>query len=370
MTRSRSEKGIASVIFALTILTLMTSAYVIYQAYGVPGYCKQAEGRMLSEFIENAKDLSRALTKSVGEGVETAAVVKHQYPYPSIPFFTTPSYASVTSSTYDISVTIQNLKSDEVTISPTITLTGKAVELSFDPVFSTPVKAFVELGIVATDGAYIGGSFYSSGSLFFPFFDGPAVTNQLYPVSGGGHGILVSAQDPSRNITITIDGSKIVREVWQKYAETYGLSVSFDSSGRVTIELPPGTYLLKGGVASFIQGGNPGGINPRPHYLYSKSPTTQQSPAAINLEVLDEYFNPIASQVTVEGMTGNVEVCTVDHSSASLSCSTLSPGRTLTYTDDGVSFIARNPSTDVAVLKTYITGRPGGPYQLAFAIKR
>lgn len=359
MERKRSEVGIASVVFVLSMLTILSTVYVMYQAYGVPGYCKQAEGRMLTDFIEAAKNLAETQKKVIAYDVEAATHVRTQYQYPSIPFFTTPAYASVSATPYDISVTIENVASDEVDISSVISLKGKAVELSFDPVFSTPVKAFVELGIVATDGSLIEGSVYTNGSIFLPFFEGMSFTNQLTPVSGGGKGILVKPRDPTKNITIKIIGSRIPERVWEDYATKYGLSITYTSS-EVVIELPPNNYVLRSGVASFTVGAKPYS----PTYLKALSHTVQRSPAVIELEVLDEYFNPTPTTVNVTCIQGcPIDFCTPDASG--LKCQTTT---STNVTGDTVSFRVEKAS-GTSVVVTSINRLVGGPYQLAFVIQ-
>lgn len=359
MVRKESESGIASVVFALSMLTILSAVYVMYQAYGVPGYCKQAEGRMLTEFIESAKDLAETQKKVIAFGVEASTHVTTQYSYPSIPFFTTPSYASVSATPYDISVTIENIASDDIDISSVISLKGKAVKLSFDPVFSAPVNAFVELGIVATDGSLIDGSVYSKGSIFLPFFEGLSFTNQLTPVSGGGTGILVKPKDPTKNITIKISGSKMPEKVWMDYASKYGLNITYNS-GEVVIELPPNEYVLKSGVASFTVGAQPYS----PTYLKALSSTTQRSPAVIELQVLDEYFNPTPATVNVTCIQGcPVYMCKPDTSG--LQCQSTSSE---SVTGDKVSFRVEK-SSGTSVIVTSINRLTGSPYQLAFAVQ-
>ncbi len=356
-----NSRGLAGVLVASLLLSIIASAYVLYQANGVPGYCKNAERKMLNDFISGIKELAARQRNVIGSGEASGVRLETQYSYPSIPFFLTPSYASASYSTYDISVTVSNIASDELQIPESVTLKGKALTASFNPVFSTPLTAFLELGILATDGAYLDGSPVSGGEILLPFFDGtPSL--QIYPASAGGRGVMIKPLNPAKNITITVYGSKIPRQVWEAYsnANGYGLNItSAQGTQIVTIEVPPRTYLLKSGVASFISGN----FSVQPSYLRALSPLAQKSPAVVAVEALDDYFNPARGEITLNFVSGSRDF--------SVKIATLNGLQEVqlphSIADSQLSAIL-DVRNGISVFKASITRNAGGNYEVAFAV--
>lgn len=365
----KDESGLASVIAMSMMVMVVTALFTVYQAFGVPGVCKDYEARALSDFFEGLKGLASAQKDVITTDVVRGVPLKTQYSYPTIPFFLTPSYLEVGTGLYNVSVTIENIASDQVQIPSTLTLKGEGVQTRFNALYSTPVQAFVELGLVATDSAYVDGSIINEGHIFIPFFEGTFFTSQLYPLSAGGKGILVRASDPSKNITIKITGSKIPENAWRTYADMYGLDITYTTNpatgdAEVTISLPPGNYTLASGIASFGEG-----VPKDPTYLVARSPINQRSPAVVDVEVVDEYFNPVPSDVTFKSLTGSVKVCSPT-TTGSMSCDSLSAGDETSFFTEESSAVVENTGTGTAVLVTSIDRSVGGPYQLAFSVTR
>ena len=361
MSEEKSEAGIAYVAAAAILLMVFTAVYTVYQAFGVPGVCKDFEGRSLSDFIEGAKELAAVQKEVIGTGRPAGVEVRSHYTYPVIPFFMTPTYLSVSTGLYDISVTLENVESSEVfaevDISHTLTLSGKGVWMEFGALFSSPVRAFVELGLVATDGSYITGSVVEDGEIYLPFFDGSKTTSQLYPLSAGGKGIVVRPAGPG-NITLRIEGSKIPQRVWELYANERSLNVSF-SGDTVVISLPPANYTLFSGVASFGEG-----RENKASYLVARTPLNQRSPAVIDVEALDDYLNPVSAEINLRCVAGcPVEVCTPTPSG--LDCSSIG---SKSYYADEVSVVARKSTPGIAVVVASVKRAAGGSYQIAFSI--
>jgi hypothetical protein len=353
-----NSKGVASILIASIFLAIFTSVFVMYQAVGIPGYCKNAERAMLQEFLSSMKELSARQRNVIGSGEPSGVNLPTQFAYPSIPFFLTPPYASVSYSTYDISVTVRNIDSDEVNIlGQHITLSGQAVMAVLTPVFTKPVIAYLELGILATDGAYVDGSPVSRGEIYLPFFSGTP-TSQLSPASGGGRGVLIKASNPYQNITIEISGSKIPQHVWNAYSRATGYKVNY-SQDNVVIEIPPGEYLLKSGIASFISGVS----SARPYYLRTLTPVVQKSPAVVSVEALDEYFNPSRGDITLNFVSGsnNYNVKVPEQSGLK------NINLPYTVTDSRLSAVVE-VSGGVSVFKAGIFRTLGGPYEVAFAV--
>ena len=353
-----NSKGVASILIASMLLAIFASVYVMYQTVGVPGYCKNAERAMLQEFLSSMKELSARQRNVISSGESSGVNLPTQFAYPSIPFFLTPSYASVSYFTYNISVTVRNIGSDEVNIlGPDITLNGQAVMAMLTPVFTTPVTAYLELGVLATDGAYVDGSPVSRGEIYLPFFSG-APTSQLFPASAGGRGVLIKANNLNQNITIEISGSKIPSHVWNAYGSMMGYNVSYNQS-KVVIEIPPGEYLLKSGIASFISGAS----SARPYYLRTLTPVVQKSPAVVNVEALDEYFNPSRGDITLDFVSGSSNYNVKVPDSSGLKRVNLP----YTVTDSKLSTVVE-VSGGISVFKAKIFRIPGGPYEVAFAV--
>jgi len=351
------DRGIASLLVASLLLSIFAMVYVTYQAVGIPNACRNAERVMLQEFLFSMQELATRQRNVIGSGEPSAVNLPAQFAYPSIPFFITPPYASVSYSAYDISVTVENIKSDELDIPGHLTLNGQAVMAVFTPAFSSPVKAYLELGILATDGAYIGGSPASGGEIYLPFFSGMP-GSQLSPASAGGKGVLIKAKDPGRNITIEIDGSKIPKRVWEAFSRKTGYEVDFSQNG-TKIKIPPGEYILKSGVASFISGT----ASARPHYLRMLEPSVQISPAAVSVQALDEYFNPVRGDITLEFVSGSNSYEVRVPSAAGLRKVDLP----YTVTDSKLSAVVE-VSEGVSVFKAKIFRITGGPYEVAFAV--
>jgi hypothetical protein len=352
-----NSKGVASILIASIFLAIFTSIFVMYQAVGIPGYCKNAERAMLQEFLSSMKELSARQRNVIGSGEPSGVNLPTQFAYPSIPFFLTPSYASVSYSTYDISVTVRNIYSNEVNIpGQYITLSGQAVMAVLTPVFTKPVMVYLELGILATDGAYVDGSPVSRGEIYLPFFSGTP-TSQLSSASGGGRGVLIKASNPYQNITIEISGSKIPQHVWNAYSRATGYKVNY--SHNVVIEIPPGEYLLKSGIASFISGVS----SARPHYLRTLTPVVQKSPAVVSVEALDEYFNPSRGDITLNFVSGSNNYNVKVPMQSGLENITLP----YTVTDSRLSAVVE-VSGGVSVFKAGISRISGGPYEVAFAV--
>jgi len=355
-----NEKGLAGILVASILLSVLTSVYVMYHVHGVPGYCKNAERKMLEDFLSGMKELAAKQRNVIGSGVSAGVRLETQYPYPTIPFFITPSYATASYTTYDISVTVENITSDEVQIPSSITLRGKALVANFRPVFTAPITSFLELGILATEGAYIDGSPVSNGEIFLPFFDG-SPSMQLFPSSAGGRGIMIKPQS-GKNITIKIDGTRLPRTVWEEYSRVTGYKVDYRTVGgeaRVTITLPRDTgFLLRSGVASFITGK----IVSEANYLIPTAPTVQKSPAAVTVEAIDEYFNPVKSRITLSFVSGSSNYRIYIPTSSGLNQVSLP----YQVTDSELSTLVV-VSSGVSVFKASIQ-RAGGPYEVAFAV--
>ena len=358
-----NSRGLAGVLVASLLLSIIASAYVVYQAQGVPGYCKNAERKMLEDFLSGLRDLAARQRNVIGSGETSGVRLETQYPYPSIPFFLTPSYASASYSAYDISVTVSNIASDQLQIPQSITLEGKALNANFNPVFSTPVTAFLELGILATDGAYLDGSPVSRGEIYLPFFDG-SPSMQLYPASAGGKGVVIRPFDPAKNITVTVSGSKIPGRVWEAYSNASGYLVNITSANgtqSVTIEVPPRSYLLKSGVASFVGGKS----EQRPAYLRALSPPVQKAPAVASVEALDCYFNPATGNISLSFVSGSWDYSVKIATPSGLQEVQLP----YSITDSRLSTIleVRN---GISVFKASITRAAGEPYEVAFAVSQ
>jgi hypothetical protein len=350
------DRGIASLLVASLLLSIFAMVYVAYQAVGIPNACRSAERVMLQEFLFSMQELAARQRNVIGSGESSAVNLPAQFAYPSIPFFITPPYASVSYSAYNISVTVGNIESDEVDIPSHLTLNGQAVMAVFTPAFSSPVKAYLELGILATDGAYISGSPASRGEIYLPFFSGMP-GSQLFPASAGGKGILIKAKDPGRNITVEIDGSKIPKRVWEAFSRKTGYGVDF-SQNRTKIKIPPGEYILKSGIASFISGVS----SARPNYLKPLTPVAQKSPAVVGVEAIDEYFNPSRGKITLEFVSGSGYEVKVPSTSGLRKVD-------LPYTvaDSRLSAVIE-VSGGISVFKASISRAQGGPYEVAFAV--
>jgi len=358
-----NSRGVAGVLVASLLLSILASAYVLYQANGVPGYCKNAERKMLGDFLSGIKELAAKQRDVIGSGTPSGVTLETQYAYPSIPFFLSPSYASASYSTYDITVTIANIASDELQIPSSVILRGKALAATFNPVFSTPVSTFLELGIITTDGAYIDGSIVGSGEIILPFFDGmPSM--QLYPASAGGRGVVIKPLDPTKNITITISGSKIPERAWKEYGKSTGYAVNYDRNNRTAkIEIPPNSYVLRSGISSFISGS---AANP-PNYLKPLTPTIQKSPGVVVVQAIDQYFNPARGDIELRFVQGSRDYTIQVPTSAGLTQVTLSDSYTVTGHELSVLIDVRS-GTSVFVSK--IQRAEGGIYEIAFAVTK
>ncbi|MEM2679328.1 MAG: hypothetical protein QXU01_02780 [Candidatus Hadarchaeales archaeon] len=350
-------RGISSVISAALLVTLFSLVYVSFLTYGVPGYCKEAESRMIDNFIEDMINLAAEGKNVIATGRAAGAKVSDRYSYPTIPLFITPRAAMVSSTTYDITVTISNIKSPEIAIPNSITLKGKGVLSTLNLVYTSPVSIYIEAGIVAGEKIHLDGFILSGSEIQIPLFSGGALSRQLSPLSAGGSGILIQ-NNAAGNITVQIIGTKIPRDAWVSFSRNTGLRVDY-SSNSVTIHIPPGTYVFRAGLASFITGSTP----LPPAYLYSRTPLAQTSPGTISVNVLDEFFNPTIGAVnlscaqpcTIQYIQNN-QLVTVQNSA------TLPPGRTASAT------VTINPGV-VTVISS--VNRPvGGPYQLAYLISR
>lgn len=363
MFPKKDEKGISIVISAAILLSVLGLAYAAYSAYGVPGYCKEAESRMISQFLDSIVALSAAQNEVIGRGVSSSAKISTQYPYPSIPLFYTPDYASVATGTYDLTVRISNIRGIDVNIPSTITLNGKGVWLSLQTVFTTPITAYIEAGIVATDGAYIGGSVFSQEQIYVPLFHGDSVEHTLYSASGGGRGIMISNATQG-NITIAIIGTKIPLKVWDAYSKATNLRIDTSRYPEITIHVPPGTYVLKSGLSSFVSGNVPLEAS----YLLAETATSQKIPAALTVTVLDSYFNPTVGTVTFQCLQScpvSVRAPICSGSSCSIQSMTLG---SYSATGKTVSVVADQISGQVALVVASINRSAGGPYQVPFLI--
>jgi hypothetical protein len=360
-----NSRGVAGVLVASLLLSVLASVYVLYQVNGVPGYCKNAERKMLEDFLSGIRELATKQRNVIGSGTPSGVTLETQYAYPSIPFFLTPSYASASYSTYDITATIANIASDELQIPSSVILKGKALAATFNPVFSTPVSVFLELGIITTDGAYIDGSIMGSGEIFLPFFNGTP-SMQLYPESAGGRGVVIKPMDPVKNITITISGSKIPERAWKEYGRATGFAVKYDRNNRTaTIEIPPNSYVLRSGISSFISGS---AANP-PTYLKPLTPTVQKSPGVVVVQAIDSYFNPARGNIELRLAQGSRDCTVLVPTPSGLSQIALSDSDSYTVTSHELSVLI-DVRSGTSVFVSKIQRAEGGIYEVAFAVTK
>jgi len=128
---------------------------------------------------------------------------------------------------------------------------------------------------------------------------------------------------------------------------------------RVTITLPQDTgFLLRSGVASFITGK----IVSEANYLIPTAPTVQKSPAAVTVEAIDEYFNPVKSRITLSFVSGSSNYRIYVPTSSGLNQVSLP----YQVADSELSTLVV-VSSGVSVFKASIQ-RAGGPYEVAFAV--
>lgn len=356
----KKNKGLSTAIAASMLLSIITLIYVAYLSYGVPGYCKEAEVRMINDFYEDMLGLASKSADVISLGLPGGTDFHNTYSYPAIPFFATPNYATVTSNTYDLTVTIDNIKSPDLSIPNTITLRGKGVLATLNLVYLPSITSYIELGIVATEKSHLGGTILSTNTIFLPFFSGNDISSTLSPISGGGKGILVQ-NNTAQNITIQITGSRIPSSVWNSIAASTGLYIQQTSNSTI-VHIPPGQYYLKSGVASFITGSK----NYTPTYLSPETPTSSRAPAPISVKVLDEFFNPVPATVRLSCL----QQCEVRYIQCTTSnCSSITTNNTATLPMSTNPSAVVNPSYQGVTTVTVTLNRTtGSPYQLAFLV--
>lgn len=360
LKEDRSLQALAGAFSASLILSIISLVYVAFLAYGIPGYCKDAESRMMSEFFEDMKTLSAKMKDVVSTGLSAGVNVKEEYPYPIIPFFITPKSALVSSGTYDLTITIENIKSPEVSIPSTLTFKGKGAWATLNLIYTPPVSVYLESGLVFTDKIHLDGSILTGKNIFLPMFTGDSLSSHLSPSSGGGRAITVQ-NNLNSNITIKILGSKVPENAWLSYSKISGLRVDYDR-GNVTIHIPPGQYALKAGLASFISKPE----TPPPAYLLPEVSTSQRSPAAISVRVLDEFLNPSVGTVRIFCL----EPCTIHYIDCSVNqCTSRSATNEARLPSASlISAVVDATHAGITTVGMELNRPTGGPYQLAFLL--
>ncbi|MEM1672572.1 MAG: hypothetical protein QXT86_11040 [Archaeoglobaceae archaeon] len=357
---SRSVKGLSFAFSASILLSIFALAYVAFLAYGVPGYCKEAEARMMTNYLE---DMSRIASKSrevINTGQSTSVAFSEKYAYPVFPLFLTPDYALVSHGTYDLTITISNIKSPEINIPDSIILRGKGVWTSLNLIYTPPLTTYIEVGVVSNERTHLSGMVLSGSEISLPLFYGNTLSKQLSPASGGGKGIIVQ-NNTNNNITIQITGSKIPQSAWWDFANKSGLRVDYNSTA-VTIHIPPGHYILKTGLASFTEIPQ----NRSAAYLLSDVPTSQRSPGVISVIVLDEFFNPVPESVDIRC----IQPCTIQYITCTGSSCTNVTAQTSVKLPKGqkVSAVIDPNYSGVTMATVSVNRSVGGPYQLAYLI--
>lgn len=355
-----NNKALATAVSASFLLSIFMLMYISFAAYGVPEYCKNAETRMMEDFLNEMALIQSELIEVIETGKGKGLELKYSYTYPTIPLFITPKTASVTQNTYDITVTISNVMSNEIEIPNTITLRGKGLRATLDMAFTPSITAHIENGILASDVTYLQGSVLRGDTILLPFFSGELYSNQLYPTSAGGEAIYIQNRNQN-NITITISGSKIKQSAWAEFSNQTGLYVVY-SNNTVTIHIPPGTYRLKTGVASF------GGSSSNPAaYLKPMSSTTEKAPASLRVVVLDEYFNPTPQTVSVTCL----QSCEIRYIDCTTSCENKTAQNTATLPRSAYPSVVVNPSNVGITTVIFSVSRPNmGQYQIPFLITK
>ena len=365
------ERGVSIIVGAVLILLILVTIYTQYQIFGIPNMMKEYESRHFADVQADLINLVSSAKKAIADKKTESATVKIGSTYPTIPFFQTPSGFTGSLTVYESSVKILNARPVEDDVVIESTLTGKNIRYKPSYMFYDGGDAIIEYGVIAVGKREfypLSGHIINGNTIYIPFFDGNlsessnvAESYTLYPVSGGGRGVLI--RDNGNPIKLCL-ATSLPASFWNRTivnSNAYAVDNDPDCNG-VAIVLPHGIYKLITGKVSFT----PSKLEPS--YLYRISPKQQTSPAELIVQVRDQFHNPLAnSAVIFIPQNASTQLCVVVNVSGSWTYSCTSGQRTVYSNEEGyASVIAKTSGVDIIVAR--VTRYDGSPYETAFLL--